>query len=116
MLAFGSEEAAVPQLAEDSRALHRGLEPLQKTLAVFTVSERYIRQRKPFLFSPGGPVASFPRELGLRQVYHSVRRGHKRRRAPRADRVLSEHALEDVAADVAVLLEGEALEVAVVSK
>ena len=34
----------------------------------------------------------------------------------RMDRVLNEHALEDVAADVAVLLEGEALEVAVVSK
>ena len=53
LLAFGSEEAAVPQLAEDSRALHRGLEPLQKTLAVFTVSKRYIRQRKASPFSPG---------------------------------------------------------------
>ncbi len=46
LLAFGPEEAAVPQLAEDSGALHRGLEPLQKTLAVFTVPKCYIRQGK----------------------------------------------------------------------
>ena len=57
LLAFGPEEAAVTQLSEDSRALHRGLEPLQKHLAVFTVSERYIRQRKLSPFSHGGRFA-----------------------------------------------------------
>ncbi len=70
LLAFGSKEAAVPQLAEDSRALHRGLEPLEKALAVFTVSKCYIRQGKLSPLSPGRPVCIAPRRRQC-QVYHS---------------------------------------------
>ena len=42
LLAFGAKEAAVPKLAKNPRALHGGLEPLQKTFAVFTFPEGYV--------------------------------------------------------------------------
>ena len=44
LLALGPEEPTVPQLAQDSGALHGGLEPLEQLLAVFTVPKRDERQ------------------------------------------------------------------------
>ena len=38
LLSLGAEEASVPQLAQDARALHGGLEPLQKAFGVLPVS------------------------------------------------------------------------------
>ncbi len=39
LLSLGAEEASVPELAQDARALHGGLEPLQKAFGVFPVSK-----------------------------------------------------------------------------
>ncbi len=42
LFALGAEESAIPKLAKNPRALHGGLEPLQKALAVFTFPEGYV--------------------------------------------------------------------------
>ena len=36
LLPLGAEEPPVPQFAQDAGALHRGLEPLQEALAIFS--------------------------------------------------------------------------------
>ena len=42
LLALGAKETAVSQLAEYSRALHRGLESFEKGVAIFPFPEPYV--------------------------------------------------------------------------
>lgn len=44
LLPLGAEVPPVPQLAQYTGALHRSLEPLEKALAVLSVTKRYMRQ------------------------------------------------------------------------
>ena len=55
LFSLGAEEASVPQLAQNARALHGGLEPLQKAFGVLPVSELHYRQGyPPRVFKDGG--------------------------------------------------------------
>ncbi len=47
LFSLGAEETSVPELAQNSRALHGGLEPLQKAFGVLPVSNRDNRQGFP---------------------------------------------------------------------
>ena len=40
LLALGAEEATCPELAQDTRALHSGLKPLEKTFRVLSFPKR----------------------------------------------------------------------------
>ena len=44
LLPLRTEEPPVPQLAKNSRPLHLGLKSLQKLIAVFSITERYVCQ------------------------------------------------------------------------
>ena len=65
LLTLGPEEPTVPQLAQDSRALHGGLKPFEQLLAVFTIPKRYERQ-----FS--SPPRAMPDKPGARERQPSV--------------------------------------------
>ena len=41
LLTLGAVEPSVPQLSQDSRALHRGLEPLEEVLTILSFTKRY---------------------------------------------------------------------------
>ena len=48
LLSLRTEEPPVPQLTKDSRPLHLGLKSLQKLIAVFSITERYVCQVSVF--------------------------------------------------------------------
>ena len=48
LLSLRAEEPPVPQLTKNSRPLHLGLKSLQKLIAVFSITERYVCQVSVF--------------------------------------------------------------------
>jgi hypothetical protein len=64
LLPLRTEEPPIPQLAKYSRPLHLGLKSLQKLIAVFSITERYVCQVSVFsIFSKQIERAAWHAEL-----------------------------------------------------